>query len=65
VLENGGYEGLPRTYLHCVGQTFSQTSEFMYGPAKAPGWNFQEMDIPRNGMLTHPELVATTLAGLA
>ena len=38
------------------------SSERMVGPARAPGWDFIELDIPRNGMMTHPELVAQTFA---
>ena len=63
-LENGGWEGLPRTYIHCVGQEYSMSSEAMVGPARAPGWQFLELDIPRGGMFTHPELVAETFANL-
>ncbi|MYA29757.1 MAG: alpha/beta hydrolase [Gammaproteobacteria bacterium] len=63
-LKNGGWEGLPRTYIHCVGQEYSMTSDFMVGPAREPGWQFIEMDIPRGGMLTHPELVAETFVNL-
>jgi len=64
VLENGGWEGLPRTYIHCIGQEYSLTSDRMIGPARGPGWQFIELDVPRNGMLTHPELVADTFIGL-
>ena len=63
-LKNGGWEGLPRTFIHCVGQEYSMSSEAMVGPARAPGWQFIELDIPRGGMLTHPELVAETFANL-
>ena len=63
-LHNGGWEGLPRTYIHCVGQEYSMSSEAMVGPARQPGWQFIELDIPRGGMLTHPELVAETFANL-
>ena len=63
-LKNGGWEGLPRTYIHCVGQEYSMTSDFMVGPAREPGWQFIELDVPRGGMLTHPELVAETFAQL-
>ncbi|WP_446831849.1 alpha/beta hydrolase [Candidatus Foliamicus sp.] len=64
-LRNGGWEGLPRTYIHCVGQEFSMTSDAMVGPAREPGWQFIELDIPRAGMLTHPALVAQTFSRLA
>jgi hypothetical protein len=36
----------------------------MVGPARGPDWTFIELDIPRDGMLTHPELVSNTLSGL-
>ena len=64
VLERGGWEGLNPTYIHCVGQTYRQSSDLMVGPARGPDWMFIELDIPRDGMLTHPELVATTLNSL-
>ncbi|MEM7570703.1 MAG: alpha/beta fold hydrolase [Pseudomonadota bacterium] len=54
-LENGGWEGLSPAYIHCVGQAFAMSSEKMVGPARGPGWRYIPADIPRNGMLTHPE----------
>jgi pimeloyl-ACP methyl ester carboxylesterase len=65
VLEHGGWEGLAPAYVHCVGQKYRMSSDDMVGPARGPGWEFVELDIPRDGMLTHPELVADTLARLA
>jgi len=47
-----------------VGQTYRQSSDLMVGPARGPDWTFIELDIPRDGMLTHPELVSNTLSGL-
>jgi pimeloyl-ACP methyl ester carboxylesterase len=64
-LHRGGWEGLPRSYIHCVGQRYRMSSEAMVGPARGPGWNFIELDIPRDGMLTHPELVTDTLVQLS
>lgn len=65
VLENGGWEPLPRAYVHCVGQEYRMSSELMVGPAREAGWDFIELDAPRNAMMTHPELVAATLIGLS
>lgn len=65
VLKNGGWEGLSRSFIHCVGQVFAKSSEKMVGPARAPGWTFIELDIPRDGMVTHPELVAQTFITLS
>ena len=65
VLERGGWEGLRRAYLHCVGQAYQMSSEFMIGPAREPGWDFVELNTPRNAMMTHPERVAETLLSLA
>jgi hypothetical protein len=45
-----------------VGQTYRKSSDLMVGPARGPDWRFVELDIPRDGMLTHPDLVATELA---
>lgn len=59
-LHNGGWRDLPRSFIHCVGQTYLQSSEQMIGPARESGWNFLELDIPRDGMLTHPKLLAET-----
>ena len=64
-LKHGGWEGLRRAYVHCVGQQYQMSSEFMVGPAREPGWDFVALDAPRNAMMTHPELVADTLLGLA
>ncbi|MDJ0709387.1 MAG: alpha/beta hydrolase [Woeseiaceae bacterium] len=64
-LNNGGWQGLPRAYVHCVGQKYRMSSDFMVGPARDPGWDFVELDAPRNAMMTHPDLVAETLARLA
>ncbi len=65
VLEHGGWEDLRRAYVHCVGQQYQMSSEFMVGPAREPGWDFVELDAPRTAMMTHPELVADTLLELA
>lgn len=65
VLENGGWADVPRSFIHCVGQQYRMSSEKMVGPARGPGWNFVELDIPRDGMITHPEIVAKTLIEIA
>ena len=64
VLEHGGWEGLSPTYIHCVGQSYRKSSDLMLGPARGPDWNFIELTIPRDGMLTHPDLVSDTLQSL-
>lgn len=61
-LHNGGWRDMPRSYIHCVGQTYLKSSERMVAPAREAGWDFMELDIPRDGMLTHPKLVAKTFA---
>ncbi|MDJ0655212.1 MAG: alpha/beta hydrolase [Xanthomonadales bacterium] len=61
---NGGWETLPRTYIHCVGQEFRQSSDAMYGPAKQPGWQFLEAETSRLGMLTHTRDTAEMLLSL-
>jgi pimeloyl-ACP methyl ester carboxylesterase len=58
VLENGGWEGLPRTCIHCVGQVYKPSSEAMVGPGRKPGWDFIELDVARNGFMTDPQAVA-------
>ena len=65
VLADGGWQGLHPTYIHCVGQAYRKSSDLMVGPARGPDWKFIELDIPRDGMLTHPALVATTLNSLS
>lgn len=64
VLQNGGWDGLPRSYIHCTGQAFAKTSERMIGPARGEGWNFTEVNVPRNAMVTHPKLIADHLISL-
>jgi pimeloyl-ACP methyl ester carboxylesterase len=65
VLKNGGWDGLPRSFVHCVGQDFAITSERMIGPARGEGWEFVELDAPRNAMVTHPAEVADLLERFA
>ena len=65
VLSNGGWEVLPRSYVHCIGQKYMLTSEKMIGPARGSDWDFIELNIPRDGMLTHPKLVAEYLISRA
>lgn len=60
-LSNGGWEGLPRTFLHCVGQEYQQTSMAMIGPAKEPGWDYRAMPWSRDAMVTHPTELADLL----
>ena len=60
ILKNGGWSNMPRSFVHCTGQIFAMSSEKMMGPARQAGWNFIELDIARNGMVTDPQLVANT-----
>jgi pimeloyl-ACP methyl ester carboxylesterase len=64
-LQNGGWEGLPRTYIQPALQTYQPSSERMIGPAREPGWQFLRLDCYRGGMLTHPDAVAGCFASLA
>lgn len=62
-LKNGGWEGVPRTYLHCVGQEYSPTSMNMVGPAKDdPEWDYRAMPWHRNAMMTNADEVSEVLA---
>ncbi len=65
VLENGGYEGLPKTYIRCSGQLHRPSSDRMPGPAlNNPDWRFIEFPYHRNVMMTHPQETAELLLGL-
>jgi pimeloyl-ACP methyl ester carboxylesterase len=65
VLDHGGWEGLPRTYIRCVGQKYKPSTEFMPGPALTdPEWQVIELDVPRDGMMTDPQMVADCLGAL-
>ncbi len=58
VLQNEGYAHTPKSYIRCGGQTHRSSSDWMPGPAKNnSAWNWRELDIPRDGMLTHPKIV--------
>jgi pimeloyl-ACP methyl ester carboxylesterase len=63
-LRNGGWEGLARTYWHCAGQIHRPSSPAMFGPAKGPGWDYQDLPFDRTPMLAEPDAVAEALAGL-
>jgi pimeloyl-ACP methyl ester carboxylesterase len=64
VLRNGGWEGLPRTFIHCVAQEYSQTSDRMVGPARGEGWQYVAFPHPRNAFMTHPRETADLLMSL-
>ncbi len=64
-LHNGGYAGLPKTYIRCTKQEFSPSSERMYGAAyRKSDWNFIEFPYPRAPMITHPAATAELLGRL-
>lgn len=65
-LHNGGWEGLPRTYIRCTGQAFSPSSDAMGGPALSdPEWQLIEFPYPRNAMMTHPAETVELMLSLA
>ena len=59
--------GRPQTHLHPLRWTdLSQKLGSDGRPgAGADHWTFIELDIPRDGMLTHPDLVSDTLGSFA
>lgn len=61
---NGGWEDVPRTYIQTTLQTFAPSSQAMWGPAKGAGWRWIDIATPRDGMLTHGDVVAACFAGL-
>jgi pimeloyl-ACP methyl ester carboxylesterase len=61
---NGGWEDVPRTYIHTTLQTFAPSSEAMWGLGKGAGWNWIDVATSRDGMLTHSDVVAACFAGL-
>lgn len=63
-LENGGWEPLARTCIHCVGQVFAPSSERMVGPGRGPGWTFIALDVARNGFMTDPDKVTECFLSL-
>lgn len=66
VLENGGYDGLPKTYVRCAGQQHRPSSDWMPGPAKdSPDWRWLDLPVSRMGMWTHDALVTETLLEIA
>jgi pimeloyl-ACP methyl ester carboxylesterase len=65
-LVNGGYSGLPKTYIRCTKQEYSPSSDRMYGAAyRNPEWDFIEFPYPRAPMITHPGPTAALLARLS
>jgi pimeloyl-ACP methyl ester carboxylesterase len=64
-LQNGGWEGLPRSYIRAAAQKHAPSSDAMPGPAKGgAGWQWIDLAVDRLGMLTNPQLFAQTLANL-
>jgi pimeloyl-ACP methyl ester carboxylesterase len=65
-LRNGGYAGLPKTYVRCTRQAYRPSSDAMVGAAlNNPEWQFIEFPYPRAPMITHPAATAELLASLA
>lgn len=62
---NGGWQNHGRSYVHCTGQQFRQTSAAMYGPARDPGWDWYELPTQRLGMLIEPSTVADLMEVIA
>ena len=60
-LKNDGFRNHKRSYVHCSGQEYKESSIFMWGEAKKPGWDYYDIDTPRNCMMTHPDVVAELL----
>jgi pimeloyl-ACP methyl ester carboxylesterase len=63
MLENGGSNGLRRTYIHCVAPVLTQTN-FPYVAAVAKGsadWDYAELRTGHDAMVTAPEDVAQLL----
>ncbi len=66
VLRNGGYDSLPKTYIRCTGQAHRPSSEQVPGPALHDlEWDWLDLPVHRNGMMTQPEVVAGCFMGLA
>ncbi|AMS30828.1 hypothetical protein AEM38_05400 [Hyphomonadaceae bacterium UKL13-1] len=61
---NGGWEDRPRTYIHTTLQTFAPSSQAMWGPGREAGWRWIDVPTARDGMLTHPDVVAACFASL-
>ena len=55
---------LPLLYPPLI-EEFGWSITQMTLPARGPGWDFISLNIPMDGMLTHPELVASQLITLA
>ncbi len=64
-LRNGGWDGVPRSYVQPTQQAYEPSSDFMIGPARGAGWQFLQLPCTRNGMLTHPDEVAACFAALS
>ena len=60
----GGWEDRPRTYIHTTLQTFAPSSPAMWGPGRGAGWRWIDVPTARDGMLTHPDVVAACFASL-
>jgi pimeloyl-ACP methyl ester carboxylesterase len=64
-LSNGGWEGLPRTYIRMVGQAVDPTPDWMLKPVLSEsGWQLLELDAPRDAMVTDPLRLADLLEEL-
>lgn len=64
-LFSGGYESLPKGYIHCTESPLAQKFRPFYDEAEEEGWPCRTIPASHDAMVTHPALLAKSLIEMA
>lgn len=64
-LFSGGYERLPKGYIHCTESPLAPKYRPFFDEAERDGWPCRTIPASHDAMVTHPALLATALMHLA
>lgn len=60
-LTSGGYEKLPKGYIHCTESLLAPKFRLFFDEAQAEGWPCRSISASHDAMITHPALLARSL----
>ena len=64
-LTSGGYETLPKGYIHCTESPLAPKYRIFFDEAQAEGWSCRAIPASHDAMVTHPALLARSLIDIA
>lgn len=64
-LTSGGYESLPKGYIHCTESPLAAKFRIYFDEAESEGWPCRAIPASHDAMVTHPALLVRTLIDIA